>query len=91
MNSMYCMLFNKSILILSRNYRNFNEKSSKNFIFKIGAITVGVMLIQPVGALLRCDEGSKSRIIFNWSHRIFGFLSFLLGRKFDISIFVVLG
>ncbi|KAK6106311.1 DOMON domain family protein [Brugia pahangi] len=46
----------------------------------IGAITVGVMLIQPVGALLRCDEGSKSRIIFNWSHRIFGFLSFLLGQ-----------
>uniref|UniRef100_A0A1I8ECE9 Cytochrome b561 domain-containing protein n=1 Tax=Wuchereria bancrofti TaxID=6293 RepID=A0A1I8ECE9_WUCBA len=47
----------------------------------IGAITVGVMLIQPVGALLRCDEGSKSRIVFNWSHRIFGFLSFLLGRN----------
>lgn len=53
---------------------------------KIGAITVGIMIIQPVGAFLRCDEGSKSRVIFNWSHRIFGFLSFLLARKFDISI-----
>uniref|UniRef100_A0AAF5Q005 Cytochrome b561 domain-containing protein n=1 Tax=Wuchereria bancrofti TaxID=6293 RepID=A0AAF5Q005_WUCBA len=52
----------------------------------IGAITVGVMLIQPVGALLRCDEGSKSRIVFNWSHRIFGFLSFLLEISIILSV-----
>uniref|UniRef100_A0A0R3RJK0 Ferric-chelate reductase 1 n=1 Tax=Elaeophora elaphi TaxID=1147741 RepID=A0A0R3RJK0_9BILA len=51
----------------------------------IGAICVGVMLIQPVGAFFRCDEGSKSRVVFNCFHRFFGFLSFLLAQ---ISIFL---
>ncbi|CAG9529887.1 unnamed protein product [Cercopithifilaria johnstoni] len=46
----------------------------------IGAISIGVLLIQPVGAFLRCDEGSSYRVVFNWSHRFFGLLSFLLAQ-----------
>lgn len=44
----------------------------------IGAVAVGLMLAQPIGALLRCDHGSKYRSIFNWSHRIIGLISFVL-------------
>ncbi|VDK87911.1 unnamed protein product [Litomosoides sigmodontis] len=46
----------------------------------IGAVSVGVLLIQPVGALLRCDVASRYRVLFNWSHRFLGFLSFLLAQ-----------
>ncbi|KAL3998423.1 DOMON domain family protein [Acanthocheilonema viteae] len=46
----------------------------------IGAVSVGILLIQPVGAFLRCDEGSRSRVVFNWFHRLFGFLSLLLAQ-----------
>ncbi|EFO25902.2 hypothetical protein LOAG_02587 [Loa loa] len=57
--------------------RNFSAGSFHSI---IGAIATGIMLIQPVGALLRCDEESKFRTVFNWLHRIFGFLSFLLAQ-----------
>lgn len=53
-----------------------------NAILQIGAVSVGVLLIQPAGAFLRCHERSKLRVVFNWYHRFFGFLSFLLARKF---------
>ncbi|MCP9260139.1 hypothetical protein DINM_003322 [Dirofilaria immitis] len=46
----------------------------------IGAIAISVMLIQPINALLRCDQQSKYRILFTWPHRIIGFLAFLLAQ-----------
>ncbi|OZC12653.1 hypothetical protein X798_00284 [Onchocerca flexuosa] len=46
----------------------------------IGVIAVGVMVIQPISAFLRCDQGSTYRPIFNWSHRCIGLLTFLLGQ-----------
>uniref|UniRef100_A0A915PIC6 DOMON domain-containing protein n=1 Tax=Setaria digitata TaxID=48799 RepID=A0A915PIC6_9BILA len=47
----------------------------------IGAIAVGIMTVQLVGALLRCDKGSRYRPIFSWFHRVSGLLAFLLARK----------
>lgn len=50
--------------------------------FKMGAVAIGLMIMQPIGAFLRCDVESESRFIFNCLHRFVGFLSLLLARKF---------
>ncbi|VDK87261.1 unnamed protein product [Onchocerca ochengi] len=46
----------------------------------IGVIAVAVMVIQPINAFLRCDQGSRYRPVFNWSHRCIGLLTFFLGQ-----------
>ncbi|VDN06152.1 unnamed protein product [Thelazia callipaeda] len=48
--------------------------------FHIGAIAIILMIAQPLGSFLRCDQSSKYRPVFNWSHRISGLLSFILSQ-----------
>uniref|UniRef100_A0A915B434 Ferric-chelate reductase 1 n=1 Tax=Parascaris univalens TaxID=6257 RepID=A0A915B434_PARUN len=44
----------------------------------IGAISVGLAVAQPLGALLRCAPDAKARPIFNWLHRLAGLFAFAL-------------
>uniref|UniRef100_A0A0M3HNI0 Cytochrome b561 domain-containing protein n=1 Tax=Ascaris lumbricoides TaxID=6252 RepID=A0A0M3HNI0_ASCLU len=44
----------------------------------IGAVSVGLAVAQPLGALLRCAPDAKARPIFNWLHRLAGAFAFAL-------------
>uniref|UniRef100_A0A914S4S8 Cytochrome b561 domain-containing protein n=1 Tax=Parascaris equorum TaxID=6256 RepID=A0A914S4S8_PAREQ len=49
-----------------------------NLAVEIGAISVGLAVAQPLGALLRCAPDAKARPIFNWLHRLAGLFAFAL-------------
>ncbi|XP_070494933.1 putative ferric-chelate reductase 1 homolog [Chironomus tepperi] len=38
----------------------------------MGCIVLGLTVIQPIGAVFRPDENSKTRSLFNWLHQAFG-------------------
>ncbi|VDM37272.1 unnamed protein product [Toxocara canis] len=44
----------------------------------IGAVSVCLAVLQPIGGLLRCAPDARARPIFNWMHRISGMLAFIL-------------
>ncbi|CAD6192577.1 unnamed protein product [Caenorhabditis auriculariae] len=44
----------------------------------VGVIAVALAVVQVVGSYLRCDPGHPKRLVFNWTHRILGIVSYSL-------------
>ncbi|CAD6186470.1 unnamed protein product [Caenorhabditis auriculariae] len=51
----------------------------------LGSIAVLIALVQPIMSLMRCAPDTGARPIFNWSHRVLGFIGLTLAL---ISIFI---
>ena len=43
-----------------------------------GLLSVIIAWLQPLNALLRCDPNNSRRVYFNWFHRIFGVIGWVL-------------
>uniref|UniRef100_A0A7E4UPX9 ascorbate ferrireductase (transmembrane) n=1 Tax=Panagrellus redivivus TaxID=6233 RepID=A0A7E4UPX9_PANRE len=83
----FCILIGSLLAFISKDFEWTGPTASGDFESNtnagavhtlVGAISVIIALMQPLGSLLRCAPDSSKRPIFNWGHRILGLFGIIL-------------